>query len=524
MRATRRAYGRRIGIVVAASFASAGTVRAQDTTGTLTLESVVRITLARGPDILLARSRVAQSRGALDVARAAFDVTTSAYVLGARDRAPIVTPTVAAETTSTTASYGLGAQRRLGSGIVIKPQVDFKRVTLGGIGVADGPGLATASLSVTAPLQRGRGGGVVGAVVAAARIETDAARADLRQTAAGTALDAITAYWGYQAAAARTEARRVSEARAARLLEDTRALVRADERPASDLTQLEANVASKAAARLDAAQQLVEARHRLALAMGLGAREAAALGGPATPFPEPAPADTASGRGDGPAADAAAVADALGTRADVSAARQRRAASQRLASGASSELRPRVDLSVQVGYAGIDGGRALDRPVSAFYRNVAGPSASVQLSYELPWRNSEARGRLVQALVADEQSAIALGTLERTVASNVAVAIAGVASSAAQCERAGQAVTLYARSVENEQQRFRLGAATLFDVILAEDALTTARLAQADARQRYAVALARRQFEAGRLVADVAGELRTDPDAAWLLGGTATRR
>ncbi len=68
---------------------------------------------------------------------------------------------------------------------------------------------------------------------------------------------------------------------------------------------------------------------------------------------------------------------------------------------------------------------------------------------------------------------------------------------------AREAVTLSRQAVENEKRKFQLGMSTLFDVILAEDALTNARLSEIAGQQAYAVAIARLRYETGAiLVAD----------------------
>jgi outer membrane protein TolC len=69
--------------------------------------------------------------------------------------------------------------------------------------------------------------------------------------------------------------------------------------------------------------------------------------------------------------------------------------------------------------------------------------------------------------------------------------------------------------VENEQTKSGLGAATVFDVIFAEDNLTSALLNVVAGRQGYAVALAQLRYETGTMVED--GEAGPTVDAARLL-------
>jgi hypothetical protein len=64
--------------------------------------------------------------------------------------------------------------------------------------------------------------------------------------------------------------------------------------------------------------------------------------------------------------------------------------------------------------------------------------------------------------------------------------------------------------VENERKKYELSAATLFDVLLAEDNLTGALLSGVEGRLGHALALARIRYETATLV-DVAG-----PEPAFL--------
>jgi outer membrane protein TolC len=75
-------------------------------------------------------------------------------------------------------------------------------------------------------------------------------------------------------------------------------------------------------------------------------------------------------------------------------------------------------------------------------------------------------------------------------------------------------VELSRTTVENEERKFQLGMSTLFDVIQAEDQLTSALLSRISTQQRFAAARARLAFETGALVRDQDG--RAVPDAAAL--------
>jgi outer membrane protein TolC len=113
---------------------------------------------------------------------------------------------------------------------------------------------------------------------------------------------------------------------------------------------------------------------------------------------------------------------------------------------------------------------------------------------------AEARGARLQRAAAYRQSTATERDLAARAASGVAVASQALSRSAAELAEAEQAVELYRATVENERQKNRLGASTLFDVLYAEDNLTSAMLGVVAGRQGYARAFAALRYETGTLV------------------------
>jgi outer membrane protein TolC len=400
---------------------------------------------------------------------------------------------------STTIASSVALPKRFRSGVVITPRVDIERSD-----VADVAGMlssrASVGLDAMVPLLRDRGGGVVTAAARAARRALDANILDARHAAASNVLAVAVAYWNELAAEQRLEVYRSSESRARQLVDDTRRLVEADERPAADLDQLRANLALKRAVRLTGEQATVEAREQLALAMGVDGKATDALPQATTGFPEvrgeSTPRDGRSESG----TDSASSMSALGQRADLAALRARSDAAVVQMEAARNGLLPRLDLSVGVGYQGIASDRGLGGALSSLYRNVRGLDASVRLSYELPVASLAARGDALRSTAAYDQARIREAQLVRQISSGVRVARAALRHGRDALLASRAAVALSSESVENEKRKFQLGMSTLFDVILAEDALTNARLGEIAGQQAYAVAIARLRYETGAIL------------------------
>ncbi len=478
----------------------------------LTLLEAVDLALSSSPRIGMARQDVSAARGGVLVAGAPFDPQLRTFLGSVRESAFDVAgeggvPTDVLETSST---YGASLAKRFRWGLVVAPE--FQGTRLGGSAFGAGASnTARAGLSATLPLLRGRGRvGTLGE--RAAEGSHRAALQGLRHATAEAVLGAVGAYWDYLAAAERGAVYAESEQRARRLVEETRVLVQAEERPPSDLNPLLANLASRSATRVAAEQEVVAARHRLGLALGLPVHRIAALPPPATGFPVPAGADAA--------VDAAALgARAAGRRADLAAAREDRRSAELLARGVEDELRSRMDVSADLGYTGALPGNGVERLFRPFYGSLSGWSAGVEVSYTPGAMDRAARGRAAQRRALLEQSGLAADELLREVESAVRVAASAAEHSRQELGISEEAARLYVTSLDSEKEKFRLGMSTLFEVLQAEDGLTSARVQRIGARLRYAQAVARLRFESGTLL-----EFRGETPSAGLEALTTVPR
>jgi outer membrane protein len=481
--------------------------------GGLSLRAVIDSAIARAPGLVFARLQVERSRGDVELAGGQFDTHLRTFIASSDSRAMQAdAATTFSPLNARTVDYGVSQEKVLRSGIILRPGITATRATVSGQPVA--PSAAT-MFSVVLPMARGRGETAVGASERAAENSFAADELDLRQSAAQSVATAALAYWDYLAAQRRMEAIEESERRTTRLAADTKLLIAADERPASDLGQVSANLAGKHAARFAAEQRVVEARQQLGLAIGLDPVAIDALPMPVTEFPS-ALAGVA-----GPA-DSRVVEMALQQRTDLTAATYRQTATRDLVSGARDNLRPRFDLEVGVGYTGIDRGGNLGQLFSPLYRNVAGLSSSIQFTFELPGANNSARGLVRMRDAATQEAAQQRAMLSREISSSALVAVQAVRRGQLSLASAIEAVALSRTAVESESKRFHLGVTTIFDQIFAEDALTNALLAQIDAQSRLAGAITRLRLVTGTLVQQHARSFSTS-EAALLSAADIAR-
>lgn len=481
---------RRVLACAVAALAAAPGARAQD--AGLSLDDVLRTTLAANADIRTAALEVERQAAGVRVAHGAFDPSLAAGLTRLEERNPgFGAQNVPGISESRTFTYSLGIDQPFRSGLVVSPALSFSRLDAGGE-VTAMRNQAAATLGITVPLLRGRGGGLAVAGERAAVMLHSASQATLEHRRAAALLEAVEAYWGYVAAHARLGVLRDAEERTARLLEQTRTLVAADERPAVDLLPLEANLASRRASRISGERAVLTARQGLGRAMGIEADAVRALPAPSTAFPDAPPG--------GVALDPAALVEAaVRARPDLEATRRQRQAAQDLLAGYRGQARPRLDLNLTLGYQGLEAGDELGRFISPFYSELGGMHTRVEVTYDVPLRNRLAGGQAMESAAQERLAALAYAELRRQVSLDAAVALETLQRSAEELEQFGTAARLHARAVESEQLRYQLGTSTIFDIITAQDGLTSATLAEIDARSRYAAALARLRFETGTL-------------------------
>jgi outer membrane protein len=472
----------------------------------LSLADALRAVLDRGPDLQRAAIARRAEQGALGEASGAFDpaITTQLEtqrntVMSLDDPASGRLSSVLQTQTTTDLAFRIATR----AGVVLSPEVLLTRTgtPVGGLPPTT---RSTVRLALSVPLLRDWGGAITSAPERAQRFLLSASTEEFRATGARAARDAALAYWNYLAARLRREALAETERHAQRILDETRQLVAADERPAADLKQLAANLVSRRATRIAADQGVLEAYRQLVLVIGDPASSVTTLPRPVTPFPAE-PRDSTSVQ-----LPAVALDSAFTRRADLTASEERRRASEVGLVAARSMLRPQLDLAIRTGYSALAQGTGFGRYLDPLYRNLPSPNTIVQATYALPLGNVAAEGRTMQAEADVARAELATHELQRSVEASVRVSFASLQRNAIALRAAHEAVTLWREAISAEEQKFRLGSSTLFDVVQAEDGLVNAQLQEIASARDYAVAIANYRYETGALVRSGTGVLSAD--------------
>jgi outer membrane protein len=468
----------------------------------LTLETAAQLALSRNAGILVQRTQVEAAYGQQQQAAGQFDWAVASGLHYERTLTPLT------DTGRTAGDYGLadqsrifatgyqaGVNKQLRNGVIVGAGFDATGTQDATLAPATPQqNLARLNVSLVVPLLQGRGSAVT-AIEDAAALTAQARRYDLLDGAAHTLYDTLVAYWTYRA---RIELEKVavsSEERSTSLLESTRKLVAAAEKPAADLVLLQADHADKVVVREAAVLARSDARQALGRLLGLDARTIAAL-------PEPAdvlPGTTALAPPRLPTL-AALRDDALVRRPDVRALALLLDAARRNIDGARDLLKPRLDLTVGVAYARASEGVGRYRLFSEPGRTQSAPSVFATLNFAFPIVNNNAKGLVRERAAALSQVAIQQGDLATGVATGVEFALQALLSSAAQLEAGRSALGLYEQAVKQEIVKQRNGISTLIDVINTETRFINARINFLQTQLAYATAIARLRLETGTLV------------------------
>jgi outer membrane protein TolC len=342
-------------------------------------------------------------------------------------------------------------------------------------------------------LLRGRGVETNTASERAARETLQSIQLAYRHTVAARITSSVNAYWDYLAALRALDIRRQSEARSLLLLDDARRLAKGDEIPQADVLQNEAQLARDRGLRLAAEQAVLEARGALVVAMGLPGSDATQLAAPLDDFPDLQPAGVEQLQAMPPVAPPAG-------RFDILASHRRLAAAEILYGAVSTDPSSQLDLTVSVGYNGLVENRSALSAVEALGRPASGFNASIGLVYVLPVQGNVQAGLVRQRAALADQARIELEALLLSVKTGIAVQRANLSSAVLQLEQQQQQVALQTRVFANERKKYRLGLATVLDLLTVEARLTSDELGVIDARRRLAQALVNYRFETGTLL------------------------
>jgi len=391
-----------------------------------------------------------------------------------------------------TSSINIGYKKKNRSGITINPIFQMTRTDNTGYQPYNNSNVL---LVITIPLLKGSGIKINTANERAAEINYNIAMYDLYHKISEYVLQTTLAYWDYMASLLQFEQLSESLERARLLVEETQILINADERPASDLDQLIANLADRTASFVAGRQALTEARLNLGHAIGDDPKNYKNITFLNDNFSIFNINETNIN-----ISENELINESLTKRFDYNALKQREKYFKIQLELAEDNLKHQLDINLNFGYSGQDEGHNIKYYFSSLTHNVPGYNCSFQINMNWPYENNLAYAVLYEKKAGYDQSVLLTKQLETSIKTKIMIALSGINNSKMEIIKARESVKSYKIVSDNEKIKFKLGISTLIDLITTEDRLTNALRNEISAYQNYAQYIAKLRFETGTIV------------------------
>lgn len=501
---SRRAFG--LWLLVALAFplnAQDGTDRGQGMVATagvidpvlqpsaLSLAEAVQLAFVNNPELHVARVRIQGAEGALMQAQGAFDWNYFAGLGLGRTLSKVEIETDGGafhpQNRQRLQNLTIGATQPLRSGVEVTSSLQLVGDHNSFLGETSGTNTGTADVTVKIPLLPIAVGDrqfftwqerASEQILAASRNEEIRRRAE-------KAFEVVAAYWQYRAAHEYYQLERGTEERTRQLLEQVQALVAADELAAAHIDGVRATLETRRLQRLIAAETIIATRNALAGSIGLPPERARDLPQPMDAFPS---ADLSLL----PESEqhALLVQRALQQRRDLAALSQQEQAAFESMRAARLEQGANLDLDVRLSYTGTRSGHSSSDYLRAVREISVGPSFNVTLNYAFAPNQRVQKGAYRQRTAERDELAIQQQELRRSIATNLESSLMTLRQTALRVRQAEQAVQLHRLALEREEDRLRLGQATVTEVLRVHDDVAGAESTLVQQQVTFSVALA----------------------------------
>lgn len=470
--------------------------------------NLAELTLDKSPIVESNQLRITNAEGDYQVQQSIFDYQLRSGVTTDRNVSNLYTfdprfSVLNDDLEATRFITTLGLQKRFRIGLVADFSVDYSsskdNLPLDRFGQTVGADIrehvVSSTFSLTQPLLRGNAN-VAGALEKSSLLDLESEKTNLNFRNSVEVLQLASAYWDYVASFKSLEIFRENERRVRRVLDITDELVKADKKPAGDLSQIQADLANQARQTTVAEQRFYAAKLNLGRVIGLSEDESKKLANPTNDFPEV----LASGYSkDLILQNYIDIAHA--NRSDIEASLQTEEAIKTRLSLVENSKKPQLDLSGFVNYGGLNFGNGLSNALSTFsQRDGRNLGFGLSLNFTFALNNNNAQGNYLKNKTLFENQQISNENLKRNVALNVSIAVQNLENSVTILEKAELSLRYYRQVFENEQEKFQNGLTTLLNLILFQERLTFAQLEYLQAHQLFANAIVNLRYETGTLL------------------------
>ncbi len=453
---------------------------------TLSLLDAVRTALDHAPGVQLEKQNLRISESDLLLARSAFDRKVSLSLGYQKDAGSLISDS-GLQTVSTT----LISSTLLPFGLSVSPEASVSGYTPAG-SVSNSE--ASVGITFTLPLMEGLGNNESRMNLTASKKRYLAESLLLQHTASLTVYSAADAYWNYVYAYRTLRLDHQLSRMAEESYRATKSLAGAGEVAMIRADHAEAYLQLAEAAEVSDAHSLREAWNALLLSMGTSTPGREEPEEPLDSFPLPNAELSLLSQLKG------VKAQALASRADLQALRLQGDAANDLVMGSRNRLKPRIDLDLWAGYNGYQSGTGIDDYLASLASHTRGVNVSATLRYAFDYGNHSDRSAFIRSSAFHETALINLQTLERTIESEVSLAVESVKSNAAKWHLCLKSADTYRRLNAAELKKYRMGMSDLFKVQNVSTDLSLAEKQLLAAEKDYASSLLKLRYEVASLI------------------------
>ena len=474
----------------------------------LSLQESIKITIENHSDIEFQYEIIKNDKIKIQQEQGSFDSEIEAGIFHNHDESAVLTRDLITEfmddeRKTDETKFQIALKKKFRSGIEVKPALQITRTDTTvfelypGQTIYDTPtNQAKVNLLVTVPLLKGYGEKVNTAGEMAAKKQVDVSVCKLHHMISERILNTVLAYWEYLSTNRSLIQTINSEKRAQRIVKQTKTYIKAGNRPESDLTQTLANLSDKKIQRIAAEQVLFTRKQNLGNSMGFDFMQSQNISAPSDSFLQI----------DKKIVDkiysstSQIIKKALNNRSDYLKLTEQERRKKLLVKAAKNNTLPQINLNMGAGYTGLDEGDEVDCAGNAFSNNIKGLNYTVSLTFNHFIENSTAKSILFQKKSELKQIEILKQGLRKKISIEILIAIDRLKNSLKSLSTAEESVTYYKSTLNNEVKKFKLGTATLFDLIQSEEKLTNSTLKLIEAKRNYAIAMAQLKYQTGSIV------------------------
>jgi len=470
----------------------------------LSFEKAILYAIANNTEIEIKRQAVAEARGNLRSITGRTDFILGSSVSYNHDMTPYDETNTATSllqadrTDSVTGSVWL--EKVFAFGLSVKPSLSYTGKNYQGKFQDDWSdykttNYGTVALELSLPLTKAFKSSAIANSIDSYSALLGQSEFELRNQVSAIVVKTAEAYWNYLAANKKLDHYRAAEARMSGLLEDIKKLVAANERPQSDLEQMQANLSSYQVNRIIAEQKLTAAKNSLAVAMGVPFAEFAMLGKPADDFPEDVMRSA-------PVLNKTKYIElALRNRPDLLALKQKAEAMKIQARMAEINTRPDLKLAFSLGYKGFYYGDNYGKALTdSFSKNVQGADFGGSLVFSMGLPDNTKQGSLEATLAQYNQVVLYVANQEKLISSDTSLQTDLVAGYYTTMTNARQATEFFKKAVESEFKKLRAGLTTVEGLVSIQDRQMDASIQYVETTTQFLSAIIELKNATGTLV------------------------